>query len=260
MIVIISPSKSVTDKQPSYTIDYTEPMFPDITRVLVKSLGSQSVQQLSKTLNISKTLATLNHSRYRQWQSTEKKSAMWLYSGDVYNGLDSFTMSKKSIAYAQNNLLIVSGLYGLVRPLDGIRPYRLEMKLPISGIWGNNLYEAWSKHIAHHLTSTQTDTILICASKEYAKVVTRELPKHIRRITPRFMQETNEGLKEKGLFAKYARGALARYAIDNEIESIEQLYSYNKDGFRYSDTASSQDELVYIVPPDFTLKGRFTKQ
>lgn len=259
MLIILSPSKSVTVKKPPLKIASTDILFPEQAKELVTSLKKLPLHRLAETLQVSDALAKLNYNRYQQWTSTETTPALWLYSGDVYNGLDAFTMSKSDVTFAQKNLLIVSGLYGLVRPLDAIKPYRLEMKLTYAGKWGESLYGAWTDHIASYIENSGEQTILLCASKEYAKAVTNKLANTIRILTPRFMQETDNGLQEKGLFAKYARGALARFVIDNKLTSIHGLQKYSQDGFSYSSDLSTETELVYIIPKDFSLKGRFTQ-
>ena len=223
-------------------------------------MRSLSKTGLQEELQVSKPLAELNYQRYQNWNKLKPKPAFWLYSGDVYNGLDAFSIDNNSADFAQNHVAIISGLYGILRPFDSIKPYRLEMKLPVKGPWGENLYAAWANKISEYLASLKEDTVLMCASKEYAKAVTSRLPDDVTVVTPRFMQETDNGLKEKGLFAKYARGAMARWVIDNRLESLNGLQNYTQDGFLYSSELSSESEYVYIVPKDFSLKGRFTKQ
>jgi len=260
MLVLLSPSKSITDKATPLSITATDPLFSGQTNKLVKDLQKQSVHELKKTLHVSDSLAELNHERFQNWTSMNRKPALWLYSGDVYNGLDAFSMNKSDVSFAQKHVAILSGLYGLVRPLDAIRPYRLEMKLNYSGTWGDTLYSAWSERLANYIQQSGNTTVLMCASKEYAKAATKDLPASIRVITPRFMQETKDGLKEKGLFAKYARGALARFVIDNKLSDLNGIQNYKKDGFTYNKDLSTDDELVFLVPEGFSLKGRFTQK
>jgi cytoplasmic iron level regulating protein YaaA (DUF328/UPF0246 family) len=259
MLVLLSPSKSVTSKDLPLDLHMTDPLFPALTMKLISGLSQLSKKKLQSELEVSKALAELNFHRYQEWYSTTERPALWLYSGDVYNGLDAFTMTKASAAYAQDHLAVISGLYGLVRPLDGIRPYRLEMRLNYAGAWGGSLYDAWAQEIADYIEQSGHKTVLMCASKEYAKAVTKKLPKSIRIVTPRFMQETDDGLKEKGLFAKYARGSLARYIMDNRFDSLSELQHFTEDGFIYNKELSSDTELVYIIPKEFSLLGRFKK-
>jgi cytoplasmic iron level regulating protein YaaA (DUF328/UPF0246 family) len=245
--------------QPS-DIKMSPPLFSEKTEALVSILQRQSKLRLQKTLQVSAAIAKLNYERYQSWRSSEKRAALWMYSGDVYNGLDAYSLPSKQKNYAQENVVIISGLYGLLRPLDAIQPYRLEMKLPIKIGRTSTLYAYWQNEIKEYFEKKKTNTILLCASKEYAKAVTGSLPASTKTITPRFMQETSRGLVEKGLFAKYARGALARYAIENEINKPSALKKYNKDGFTFSENLSTEQEYVYIIPNDFTLKGRFIKR
>ncbi len=260
MLTLLSPSKSVTEHPLPFKIDETSILFDEITEVLIKEIRSFTKKKLADELQISDSLADLNYRRYQEWDDTKTKPALWLYSGDVYNGLGAFTLNSDDAAFAQNKLLILSGLYGLVRPFDGIKPYRLEMKIKLKTKLGSDLYKTWSAKLVEHIISSGEKTILLCASSEYAKAISPELPSHVRVVTPRFMQETDDGLKEKGLFAKYARGSLARFVIDNRLDSINGLQNYAVDGFKYSKELSTDNELVYIVPKDFTLKGRFVKK
>jgi cytoplasmic iron level regulating protein YaaA (DUF328/UPF0246 family) len=260
MIFVLSPSKSVTEKPTPLSITETPLLFEQQAMQLVIALHRQPLSQLRNTLQVSENIAKLNYLRYTKWQQTATKPALWLYSGDVYNGIDAFSLTEDDVQFAQEHVLIVSGMYGLVRPTDGIKPYRLEMKLPFAGEWGNNLYQAWCDKIANFIDKQNEKYVVLAASNEYAKAVTQKLPKHIKTITPKFKQEAADGLKEKGLFSKYARGRLVRYAIDNRIQDPEALKSYDIDGFKFAPDLSTESEYVYIVPKDFTLKGRFTKQ
>jgi cytoplasmic iron level regulating protein YaaA (DUF328/UPF0246 family) len=183
-----------------------------------------------------------------------------MYSGDVYNGIDAYSLNTPEQAYAQKNLLIISGLYGLIRPLDAIQPYRLEMRLPITASNSTDLYDYWRGEMSNYFTKKHDEIVLVCASKEYAKAVLSSIPDSWTAITPRFMQETDSGLKEKGLFAKYARGALARWVVNNKICDPERLKTYAGDGFMFSEDLSTANEFIYIVPSDFSLKGRFIKK
>lgn len=260
MIILISPSKSIMKQSPPAGLKLSERLFPEKTDKLVNKLQALNTKQLANLLSISPELADINHSRFQNWDETEKRPALWMYSGDVYNGIDAYSLNNKQIDYAQEKLRIISGLYGLVRPLDAIQPYRLEMKTNTKKLVSKDLYEYWKEEIATKLQLLKDEYVLICASKEYSEAVLAGLPEDITAITPRFMQETSDGLKEKGLFAKFGRGLLARYAIDNEISKPDELKKFNKDGFTYSVELSSPTEMVYIIPKGFTLKGRFTKK
>lgn len=261
MKTLLSPSKTVTDRALRLDIQPTQPIFEDETRVLLSRLRKfTDPAQLGKLLNISESLAILNYERYMLWDDpAAKRSALWMYSGDVYNGLDAFGLDIESARRMQNDVLVISGLYGLVRPLDLVQPYRLEMKIRLGGIWGNDLYHFWGSKLADYIEDLGTRTVLVCASREYAKAVLPELSAAIAIVTPRFMQPTPDGLKEKPLFAKHARGSLARWVADNRVEDPDDLADFGVDGLAYSPDLSSPAEPVFLVPSDFTLIGRYTK-
>lgn len=258
MIVCISPSKSVMKQDQPAGLVHTKPLFAEQTAVLVRQLQGMSQKTLTRTLEVSHSLGELNYHRYQTWGETPKRAALWMYSGDVYNGVDAYSLDHESVAYAQDHLLIVSGLYGLLRPLDAVQPYRLEMKLPVASGRKRNLYQYWHDPFMKYFDATD-QPVLLCASPEYARAVkSAALQKRI--VTPRFMQDTDAGLREKGLFAKYARGVLARYVIDHQINDVEKLKDCNSEGMTFSDELSSEDEFVYILPAHFSLAGRFKKR
>jgi cytoplasmic iron level regulating protein YaaA (DUF328/UPF0246 family) len=238
----------------------TTPLFLDQTKLLLAKLQLFNEEKVQEVLSVSAPLAKLNYIRFQNWESTEKRAALWMYGGDVYNGFDAYTLSRSEIRYAQNNVLIISGLYGLIRPLDAVQPYRLEMKLPFTAGVGSNLYDYWSGSLAKHIESSSVTNVLMCASLEYAKAIVPYLPKNVKLLTPRFMQETDSGLREKGLFAKYARGALARWIVDNNITDFKDLESYDGEGFVHSEKLSTTEQIVFIVPKGFSLKGRFVNK
>lgn len=260
MITVISPSKSVMKQVQPTNLTMTKPLFPDKTSALVSKLQKMSQKKLTSTLGVSDTLGKLNYDRFQSWDTTARRAALWMYSGDVYNGIDAYSMNQSQIDYAQQALLIVSGLYGLARPLDAVQPYRLEMRLPFAVGRAKTLYEYWQTMLNNYLEQVADDTILLCASPEYSTAIKQALPNGVQTITPRFMQETDTGLKEKGLFAKYGRGALARWCIDNQISDPEKLKEYKGDSFVFSSELSSENEFFYIVPKNFSLKGRFVKK
>src|SRR6056297_567426 len=158
MIVFLSPSKSVTERPQPDFIEETNPLFPEKTSILVADLQSQTKTKLQKTLAVSASLAELNYNRFQSWSTTKKRAALWLYAGDVYNGVDAFTLTQDDVMFAQNNIRIISGLYGVVRPLDSIQPYRLEMRLSYSPKDSGDLYEYWSKQFSDYLHSSTPDT------------------------------------------------------------------------------------------------------
>ena len=257
MLIFLSPSKSFTSRPRPFDVQNSKTMFSDESQKLLSKLQSMSSGNLTSTLGVSDKLGKLNYNRYKQWNSTPVKAAIWNYSGDVYNGLDAFSMTLDDIKFAKEKILIISGLYGLLKPLDGIKPYRLEMKLKLYINKHHNLYEYWSEPMSKFITNYRQENILVCASKEYSSAILPLLDDSFNVLVPRFFQQSKDGFVEKGLFSKYARGALARWVIDKKIEDPSALKEYCGDGFMYNAELSSQNELAFIMPANFTLKGRF---
>jgi cytoplasmic iron level regulating protein YaaA (DUF328/UPF0246 family) len=261
MKILISPSKSVTERAPVLGIASTQPLFGNQTAVLLSQLQKLSAaNRLGAVLGVSEQLAALNVERYECWDDqSRRRSAIWMYSGDVYNGLDAFSLDVASAQAMQDRLMIISGLYGLVRPLDLIQPYRLDMSVKLKGSWGKDLYRFWGDALAKYVEGLGANTVLVCASREYSGAVVPRLPADITAITPRFLQPTPTGLKEKSLFAKHARGTLARWVVDGGVDDPADLKDYRVDGFSYSHELSTPSEPVFLVPEDFSLLGRYTK-
>jgi cytoplasmic iron level regulating protein YaaA (DUF328/UPF0246 family) len=260
MKTLISPSKSVTERVLPLDVQPTRPLFEQETSILLSKLQRlRSARKLGAVLDISENLGFLNYERYRRWDDPGvRRSALWMYSGDVYNGLDAFSLEVESARRMQDDLLIISGLYGLVRPFDLVQPYRLEMRTRLQGAWGNDLHRFWGSKLASYIEKLGTRTVLVCASREYAKAVLPELSADITVVTPRFLQPTPNGLKEKSLFAKHARGTLARWVADNRVEDPSGLVEFGVDGYVHSPELSSAAEPVFLVPVDFSLLGRYT--
>ena len=166
MLVVISPSKSVMKQQQPKGLAMTDPIFSEKTAPILSYLQGLSEKRLTSTLEVSSSLGKLNYDRYQSWDDTEQRAALWMYSGDVYNGVDAYSMTDDEVKRAQKSLLIVSGLYGLLRPLDRIKPYRLEMRLPIKIGRNKNLYEYWQEHFNSYLEKSGEKLIVLCASPE----------------------------------------------------------------------------------------------
>ena len=262
MKVLLSPSKSVTNRTPPVAVAPTNPLFPEQTKTLISVLaGLGSVEAVAALLNVSDTIALLNHERFQDWNSApEQRSAIWMYSGDVYNGLDAFTLNGQDIERAQRDVLIISGLYGLLRPLDLVQPYRLDMGTRLAGPWGKNLYQFWGKTLAGYIDEQAAAAVVVCASREYAQAVVPHLSGVATVITPRFLRPTPNGLREQSLFAKHFRGVLARWILDQQPERVDDLHDFNAEGISYgSEHSVTNAEPIFLIPEDFTLKGRFTK-
>lgn len=181
---------------------------------------------------------------------TPQRQAAFAYNGIAYQGLDARSFSKGDLEYAQKHLVHISGLYGVLRPLDLIKPYRLEMQIPVVNNKGKDLYAFWSDAITKYLAKEMKadDNILVnLASKEYAKAVNRKLlPKGNKVITPIFKQDTDKGYKQIVVYAKKARGMMSRFIIQNRIEDIEHLKGFDTEGYVYAPQLSDDKEWVFI--------------
>lgn len=247
MIIVLSPSKSM-DMEPSGVSESTQPAFVDQSEVLVSKLRRFSSKQLMEFMEISEKLADLNRHRFQDWKPPftpdNAKQALLAFTGDVYEGLDASSLKKRDIQYAQKHLRILSGLYGLLRPLDLIQPYRLEMGRPLETRGARNLYEFWRESIVETLNAEKGDLLVNLASQEYFKAIDRkELDKEI--VSPVFKDEKNGKLKIISFYAKKARGTMARYLITNRVTSIDGLLGFAEDGYAYNEGLSKPSEPVF---------------
>ena len=251
MIILLSPSKTINPKE--FSGQTTVPIFVDRAETLVavaKDLG----ENLASVFGVSEKIAQTNRQQYSEWNREGTGPAAWAYRGETFAGLSIEKLNKDQQAFAQQHVRIVSGLYGLLRPLDSISPYRLEMSTKLKGEWGNNLYEFWSSDLAESIRQESPDFILNCASNEYSKAVEKHLPKDITVVTPKFLHEG----RAKMSFAKYTRGLMARWAIENQISKAEDVVNFDSEGYTF-DTSSDPLRPVFNAPKDFSLKGRWTK-
>ncbi len=252
MLSIISPAKTLDFETPTATDDFTQPAYLTQSRKLVRRLRELSPPQIGKLMNVSDDLAELNHARFRRWKTPFKpdnaRQAMFAFKGDVYLGLDAYTMDVDDIAFAQDHLRILSGLYGLLRPLDLMQPYRLEMGTRLDTDAGKNLYQFWDGRLTgalkKELKQSESNTLVNLASNEYFKAVQ---PKALgaRIVTPAFRDYRNGQYRFIQYFAKKARGAMARFIIDERIDEPEGLKDFDRDGYAYNDELSRPDEWVF---------------
>lgn len=225
----------------------------DQSALLVDDARTLAPDDIRSLMGVSEAIASLNHERFMNWapESTtaNAKQAILAFKGDVYTGLEAETMSTNDLEFAQAHLRILSGLYGLLRPLDLMQPYRLEMGLKFSNQRGKNLYEFWGERITDainaDLLSAGTETLVNLASNEYFKAVkTKSLNADI--ITPQFKDLKNGQYKMISFFAKKARGVMARYIIDNQLTDPDQLKSFTGSGYYFSAEQSSGNNLVFL--------------
>lgn len=253
MLAVLSPAKSLDFETPTPYDLATQPVFQEEADYLINKLQKLSKKKISNLMSISDNLSELNYQRYKEWNSKENKKiskpAIYAFTGDVYQGFDVATMNKADVEYAQNHIRILSGLYGLLKPLDTIQPYRLEMgtKLNITKA-KTNLYKYWDKQITHQLNEDLngfTPKVLVnLASNEYFKAVQ---PKHFdgEVIDCAFKDYKDGKLKLISFFAKKARGMMAAYMVKERIQSIEGLKGFNYDGYGFDPKLSSEKELVF---------------
>ena len=253
MLTVLSPAKTLDYESPSITDQTSTPQFMDQSALLVDDARGLAPDDIRSLMGVSEAIASLNHERFMNWapESTtaNAKQAILAFKGDVYTGLEAETMSTNDLEFAQVHLRILSGLYGLLRPLDLMQPYRLEMGLKFSNQRGKNLYEFWGERITDainaDLASAGTETLVNLASNEYFKAVKiKSLNADI--ITPQFKDLKNGQYKMISFFAKKARGVMARYIIDNQLTDPEQLKSFTGSGYYFSAEQSSGNNLVFL--------------
>lgn len=252
MKLVLSPAKSLDFESELPTNRHTKPDFLDTTEKINKKLSRLSKNELSELMDISPKLAELNYERYKQFEPEHNmensRPAIYAFDGDVYTGLDAYSIPVEKIDRLQDTVRILSGMYGILKPLDLMQPYRLEMGTSIGINRKNNLYEVWQKKITDALNKemTKDELFLNLASNEYFKAVdTKKLKVPV--ITPVFKDLKNGKLKIISFFAKKARGSMARFIIDKEVNSIEGIKGFDYDGYRFSESESKKkNELVFI--------------
>lgn len=261
MLILLSPAKSINYKSVRDGTPLTHSEFEDEADVLAKVIRTS--KNVAKTLEVSDALGALNKERFDAWhphaKTPEGERAAWVYRGEVYFGLSADSLSDEQLAFANDHVRIISGLYGLLRLTDVILPYRLEMKIKLKGQWGKNLYDFWGTKLADAVLKQEPSFILNCASQEYFKVIAPGIKHDLPVITPKFLHDGPTGVKPKMAFAKYSRGLMARWAIENKLVNPSDVIAFDVEGYRYSEDRSTPNEPVFIAPAGFTIKGRFTK-
>ncbi|MGO2007523.1 peroxide stress protein YaaA [Vreelandella alkaliphila] len=252
MLSVISPAKTLDFETPSTTDKVTQPDFLDHSKPLIEILRDYSPQQLSDLMGISDKLAGLNAARFADWQPPftleNAKPAVQAFQGDVYTGLEANTFSDDDNLFAQQHLRILSGLYGLLRPLDLIQAYRLEMGTKLPNDAGKDLYAYWKPTLTQALNSaieeSGSNVLVNLASNEYFKAIdTKKLAARV--ITPVFKDEKNGSFKIISFYAKKARGLMSAWIIQQQINDPEQLTAFDVAGYRFDPAASQSDTLVF---------------
>ena len=243
MIAVVSPSKTM--KEEKVDIETTKPRFIRDTNILAKDMKKYDVEGLEELMDISTDLATLNYERFQGFEKAEKYPAAYLFRGDVFRGIDIDTLKETEIDYLNSHLRILSGLYGALKPLDEIKPYRLEMGTKHENDRGKDLYAFWGDKVRKYLEKEAEDNILInLASNEYSKVF---LPKEINLTV--YDIEFREKKKDKypiiAYYAKIARGEMARYMAVNNVQKVEELKGFNYSGYAFNEKLSEGNTLVF---------------
>ena len=253
MLIVISPAKTLDYDTPPVTKKFSQPQMLDDSQSLVDIMLEYSPNQISKLMSISPKLAELNRDRFQTWSRPFKKSnakqALLAFKGDVYVGLEAENFSDENFAYAQEHLRILSGLYGTLRPLDLMQPYRLEMGIRLKNPKGNNLYEFWDTKITDKLNKqlkkVDSDVLLNLASNEYFKSVKKDML-NAQIITPVFKDWKTDKYKMISFFAKKARGFMSAWVIQNQIKNVKDLKKFKVAGYKYSASESTIDSPVFL--------------
>lgn len=252
MIILMNSSKTMNFEQPGQISNYTVPEFLEDCELLVSQLRRLSVEEFAKLMGVSENLATLNASRYKNWRSSpgfsDAKQALFAFKGDIYAAMDVERYSKQSLDFAQKHLRILSGLYGILRPLDLIQPYRLEMATKLTTDRGKNIYRFWGNRINSYLNAMiereKSGILVNLASAEYFKATE---PKLLQAdvITPVFKEYKAPSYRVVAIYAKKARGAMCDFILQNRITRVEDIQSFSLDGYGYAPALSSETEWVF---------------
>ena len=252
MLFLLSPAKALDYDTPAGKVPHTQPLFVRQAAELIGVMREKSPQEIATLMKLSDALSGLNAARYEAWSpkftAKNSKQAALAFNGDVYEGLDAKTLSEAQLAWAQEHLCILSGLYGVLRPLDWMQPYRLEMGTRLVTERGKNLYQFWGSQIAGYLNERAaadiSPVIVNLASEEYFKSVDRKVLK-ARVVTCVFEEFRGEKYKIISFMAKRARGLMVRYAVQNKLATVEKLKGFDAEGYCFDAGASGLDRLVF---------------
>lgn len=252
MLTVISPAKTLDFANPARSGKATQPQFLAQAAALVEDARALQPSEIRSLMGVSENIAELNHQRFVDWHlpfnRRNARQALLAFKGDVYLGLDATTLSDTQLNFAQQHLRILSGLYGVLRPLDLMQPYRLEMGLPFVNRGGKNLYQFWGDSITAALNTALRKSgrkvLLNLASQEYFRAV-QQPALQADVVTPVFKDRKGEGYKVISFFAKKARGQMARFIIEREVQEPDSLKAFNVGGYRYNKAESSARQLVF---------------
>jgi cytoplasmic iron level regulating protein YaaA (DUF328/UPF0246 family) len=253
MLMVISPAKTLDYETPPATERFTQPQYLDHSQELIEQLRELSPAQISELMHVSDKIGGLNAARFGSWNPAftpaNAKQALLAFKGDVYTGLDAQSLGEADFDYAQQHLRMLSGLYGLLRPLDLMQPYRLEMGTKLANARGKDLYAFWGTRISEWLNEALADqgddVLLNLASNEYFSAVKRSALK-ARVIDTEFKDLKNDQYKIISFYAKKARGLMSRFVIEQRINDPLQLKQFNVQGYCYNAEQSSSEKLVFL--------------
>ena len=251
LVTIISPAKKLDYSPVEKNIDSTIPNLLEHSNELIKDLKSLNPQEVSSLMSLSDKLGALNYERFQEWKTpftkSNSKQAILAFKGDVYQGLDAESLSETELIWAQKHVRILSGLYGILKPMDLMQPYRLEMGTKFATKRGQNLYDFWNSIITEELNknfSSDNTNLLNLASNEYFKSINvSELKANV--ISPVFMDKKNGKYKIISFFAKKARGLMTRYVIKNRIEDITDIQNFEEGGYFFNEAMSEDNKPVF---------------
>lgn len=252
MLFVLSPAKKLDFDTPAITTEHTQPLFVKEAQELIAILREKTPAQISTLMSISDKLAVMNVARYEAWlakhTAKNSKQAILAFNGDVYEGLNATTLTDKQLKWAQQHLLILSGLYGTLKPLDWMQPYRLEMGSKLPNAKGKDLYAFWQEKVTaqinENLSQSKKPVLINLASEEYFKTIDTE--KLNAQIVQCVFQEYKSGqYKMVSFYAKRARGLMMRYAIENQLTKPDDLKQFSAEGYVYNAAASTSERIVF---------------
>lgn len=254
MLILLSPAKVQNFKTPAHSTIFTQPEFMKEAEQLVKLMRELSPSELARLLDINSNLSHLNTDRHVNWHRpftpANAKQAVYTFDGEVYRGLNAKTFTDEDTVYMQNHLRLFSGLYGLLRPLDLIQPYRIDVSSKLENPYGNDLYAFWSEKVTHSINKAlrktgKPDIILNLASSEYIRTIDTKNYK-LKILDVEFYEYKNDAFKQIVMYTKKARGMMARFVIQNRIENLEDLKGFDAEGYWYSPQMSTKNKIVFV--------------
>ena len=250
-MIVVSPAKKLNLDSEDFNFEFSQPYFIPKTKKIVKKIRSLTVDELKSLMNISDSLAVLNFQRFREFDFSRQnvKPAVFLFSGDTFNGLSIRKMNLESLEYAQKKLRILSGLYGILRPFDNIKPYRLEMGTNIESLLGEDLYKFWLNEITNKLNNDlkneKSNYLFNLASREYFKSID-ERKLLVRVINFDFKKIKNSKISNIGMMIKKCRGLMAKFLIEKEVNTLDKIQSFNEFGFKFDSFNKSNNTFLFV--------------